>query len=134
MSWVVVLAGAALTAMLPAYRYSDGRPIPGREFVDALRVLSMLARAQKHGGPVRLREMSRQLRLLPHRSEAVLERAQRLGWTARTEKDGWVLARDADLLPVAEIYRAFAFDADAWQITEQDLKLTLTEYAIQEKK
>jgi membrane protein len=134
MSWVVVLAGAALTAMLPAYRYSDGRPIPGREFVDALRVLSMLARAQKHGGPVRLREMSRQLRLLPHRSEAVLERAQRLGWTARTEKDGWVLARDADLLPVTEIYRAFAFDADAWQITEQDLKLTLTEYAIQEKK
>jgi membrane protein len=134
MSWVVVLAGAALTAMLPAYRYSDGRPIPGREFVDALRVLSMLARAQKHGGPVRLREMSRQLRLLPHRSEAVLERAQRLGWTARTEKDGWVLARDADLLPVAELYRAFAFDADAWQIDETDLKLTLTEYAIKEKK
>ena len=55
MSWVVVLAGATLTAMLPAYRYAEGKPIAGREFVDALLVLSVLARAQNEGGPVRLR-------------------------------------------------------------------------------
>lgn len=134
MSWVVVLAGATLTAILPAYRYAEGRAIPGREFVDALLVLSMLARAQKHGGPVRLREMSRALRIMPHRCEAVLERAARLGWTARTDKDGWVLARDADLLRLSDIYKAFAFDAETWQIDPADLALNLKEYSMKEKK
>jgi membrane protein len=134
LSWVVVLAGATLTAMLPAYRYAEGRPIPGREFVDALLVLAMLARAQKHGGPVRLREMSRELRIMPHRCEAVLERAARLGWAVRTDKDGWVLARDAHLLKVSEIYKAFAFDAETWHIDPSDLALDLGEYAVKENK
>src|SRR5687767_2904642 len=102
LSWVVVLAGATLTAMLPAYRYAEAKPIAGRDFVDALLVLSVLARAQGEG-PVRLRQISKQLRLMPHRCEAVLERAARLGWTARTDKDGWVLVRDSDLLPVSEV-------------------------------
>src|SRR5688572_20506054 len=47
MSWVVVLAGATLTAMLPAYRYAEAKPIPGRDFMDALLVLTVLARAQR---------------------------------------------------------------------------------------
>ena len=133
MSWVVVLAGGTLTAMLPAYRYAEAKPIPGRDFVDALRVLSVLARAQVEGGPVRLREISSKLRLMPHRCEAVLERAARLGWTARTEKDGWVLARDADLLPVAEIYKHYVFDAQTWGIDGSDLALTLRQYSTKEK-
>jgi len=131
--WVVVLAGATLTAMLPAYKYAEGKPIPGREFVDAVLVFSVLARAQKEGGPVRLREISRQLRLMPHRCEAVLERAARLGWAARTDKDGWVLARNAELLQVADIYKAFAFDAETWQIGQSDLTLNLSEYSMKEK-
>ena len=134
MQWVVVLAGATLTAMLPAYRYAEGKPIPGREFVDALLVLSMLARAQKTGGPVRLRQISKQLRLMPHRCESVLERAARLGWVARTEKDSWVMAREATLLPVSEIYKAFAFDAETWQIGDADLGLTLSEFSMKDKK
>src|SRR4030095_9936551 len=123
--WVVVLAGATLTAMLPAYRYAEGKPLPGRDFMDALLVFSVLARAQKTGGTVRLRQISKQLRLMPHRCEAVLERAARLGWPARTDKDGWVLARDAALLPVAAIYKAFAFDAETWQFGDPDLALNL---------
>jgi membrane protein len=133
MSWVVVLAGGTLTAMLPAYRYAEAKPIPGRDFVDALLVLSVLARAQVEGGPVRLREISNKLRLMPHRCEAVLERAARRGWTVRTDKDGWVLARDADLLPVAQIYQAFAFDAETWGVGESDFALTLRQYSSKEK-
>jgi len=133
MSWVVVLAGGTLTAMLPAYRYAEAKPIPGRDFVDALLVLSVLARAQVEGGPVRLREISNKLRLMPHRCEAVLERAARRGWTVRTDKDGWVLARDADLLPVAQIYQAFAFDAETWGVAESDFALTLRQYSTKEK-
>jgi membrane protein len=133
LSWVVVLAGATLTAMLPAYRFAEGKPIPGRDFMDALAVLSVLARAQNKGGAVRLRQISYQLRLMPHRCEAVLERAARLGWAARTERDSWVLARDADTIRVADMYRLFAFDAEIWGIGEADLKHTLREFATKEK-
>ena len=133
MSWVVVLAGGTISAMLPAYRFAESKPLPGREFMDALLVLAVLARAQKSGGPVRLRQISNELRLMPHRCEAVLERAARLGWTARTDKDGWVLAREAALLPVAAIYKAFAFDADTWGIGQPELALNLREYSDKEE-
>jgi len=133
LSWVVVLAGATLTAMLPAYRFAEGRPIAGRDFMDALAVLSALARAQSRGGPVRLQQVSNQVRIMPHRCEAALERAARLGWTVRTDKDSWVLARDADELKVAEIFRVFAFDADTWGVSESDLKKTLRDYAVKDK-
>jgi membrane protein len=133
MSWVVVLAGATLTAMLPAYRFAEGRPIPGRDFMDALAVLQVLARAQDKGGPMRLASISSQVRTMPYRCEAALERAAKLGWTVRTDKDSWVLARDADSLRVAELYHAFAFDADKWGFDERDLKLTLREFGMKEK-
>ena len=134
MSWVVVLAGATLTAMLPAYRFAEGRLIPGRDFMDALNVLSVLARVQEKGGAMRLSQISNQVRTMPHRCEAALERAARLGWTARTDKDSWVLTRDAEALRVADVYRAFAFDADTWGITEGDLKLSLRDFATRDKK
>jgi membrane protein len=133
-SWVVVLAGATLTAMLPAYRLAEGKPIAGRDFMDAMAVLSVLARAQNRGGPVRLAQISNQVRIVPHRCEAALERAVRLGWTARTDKDSWVLARDADELRVADVYRVYAFDAEAWGIEKSDLAATLREFATKEKK
>ena len=133
LSWVVVLAGATLTAMLPAYRFAEGKPIPGRDFMDALAVLSVLARAQDEGGAVRLARISNQVRLMPHRCEAALERATRLGWTARTVRDAWVLARDAAAIGVADIYRCFAFDAETWGIGDGELKRTLREYATQDK-
>src|SRR5687767_7380224 len=133
MSWVVVLAGATLTAMLPAYRYAEGRPIAGRDFMDALAVLSVLVRARNKGGPVRLAQISNQVRLMPHRCEAALERVARRGWVARTDKDSWVLARDADELKVADLYRVLAFDAETWGITQDDLHATLRDYAMKEK-
>jgi membrane protein len=134
MSWVVVLAGATLTAMLPAYRFAEGKPIPGRDFMDALAVLSVLARAQDRGGAVRLSQISNQVRTMPHRCEAALERAARQGWTTRTDKDSWVLTRDANTIRVADIYRAFAFDAETWGISDAELKLNLRDFATKEKK
>lgn len=134
LSWVIVLAGATLTAMLPAYRFAEGKPIPGRDFMDALAVLSVLARVQDKGGPMRLAHISNEVRLMPHRCEAALERAARLGWTVRTDKDSWVLARDADTLRVADVYGAFAFDAETWGVAQADLDNTLREFAIREKK
>jgi len=70
---------------------------------------------------------------MPHRCEAALERAARLGWAVRTDRDSWVLARDADAIRVADIYRAFTFDAGAWGIADADFELGLREFAKKEK-
>jgi membrane protein len=134
LSWAIVLGGATLTAMLPAYRYAEARPIPGRDFMDALAVLAVLARAQDKGGAVRLRQISSEVRLMPHRCEAALERASRLGWTVRTERDSWALARDAATLSLIDVYRAFAFDEETWGMAQVDLKQTLRQFATEEKK
>ncbi|MGQ0547890.1 MAG: YihY family inner membrane protein [Betaproteobacteria bacterium] len=129
LSWVVVLAGAALTAMLPAYYIDERKPLAGSDFVDALAVLSALAQAHADGRILTLRRLTAQLRLMPHRCEQVLERSRVLGWTARTEKDGWVLTRDPAGISVTDLFRAFVFDAQAAGLPEGHLGLSLKEYA-----
>jgi membrane protein len=134
LSWVVVLAGATVTAMLPAYRYARARPLPGRDFMDALAVLRVLARAQDRGKSVRLRTIANEVHMMPERAEAALERAARLGWTVRSERDAWVLALDADALTLEQVYHAFAFDWQTWAIEPAGLKQTLREAAIDKDK
>jgi membrane protein len=128
-SWVVVLAGATLTAMLPSYRLAEGRRVPGRELAEALAVLGALARAQEEGRVLTLRRISKQVQLVPHRCEMVLESARGLGWTTRTERDGWVLTRDADDVNLNEVYRAFVLDPDSAGVRDVDLGLSLRQYA-----
>lgn len=113
-SWLVVLAGATFTAMLPGYRVitSERNRAPGRELTDALDILGVLARAQDGGFVLPLTRIAAQAGVMPHRCELVLERCAALGWVAKTEKDGWVLARDADTIRVADVYRAFVLDPD----------------------
>jgi membrane protein len=131
MSWLIVLAGAAFTAVLPGYAGAihERRRIPGQDYADALVVLAMLARAQKEGRVMRLRHIARRMRVLPYRAERVLERMARLGWTAPTEKDGWILARDPEALRVADVYRIFVLDTDALGLPEVDLGLSLQAFS-----
>jgi membrane protein len=130
----VVLTGAIFTAMLPVFRAKPERHrVPGEELAEALGVLSELARAHQEGRVVPLNALARQLRILPDRCEQILERARALGWAARTERDGWVLARDAHTIQLAEIYRAFVFDADAVGVPQTDLGLSLRDFLRKEK-
>ena len=133
MSWAVVLAGATLTAMLPSYRLAEGSHVPGRELAEALAVLGALAQAQSQGRVVSLRRLSKQVRVVPHRCEAVLERGRDLGWTARTERDGWLLTRDADAVTLDEIYRGFVLDPESAGVRDVDLGLSLRQYAEKER-
>ncbi len=134
LSWLVVLTGAIFTAMLPVFRAKPERHrVPGEELADALGVLGALARAHREGRSVRLNVLARQLRLLPDRVEQILERATALGWAARTDRDGWVLTRDATTIQVAEVYRAFVFDAEAVGVPEGDLGLSLRDFVQREE-
>ena len=73
------------------------------------------------------------LRILPHRCEHVLELAARLGWVARTGRDGWILARDPETLRVADVFRAFVYDAGAIGIPESEFGLTIKEFSQRER-
>jgi len=140
LSWLVVLIGATITAMLPAFG-ADGserkRP-PGRDLEDALAVLGALARAQERGEVESLTRLARRIRRMPHRCEQVLERCAALGWVVNTERDGWLLAREADSIRVADVYRAFVLQPEAlsgeaaplsehWKHVESDLSMNLKE-------
>jgi len=128
-SWVVVLAGAVFTAMLPAYHAKpEVRMKPGERLGELLRALSILARAHGEGRVVLLNTLARQLRAQPYRLEEVLERAAARGWAARTERDGWVLARDASSIQLAELYEEFVFDSAAVGVSKADLGLSLQDY------
>jgi membrane protein len=113
-SWLIVLVGATFTALLPGYRVitaEHSRP-PGRELTEALDVLGVLARAQNDGKVLPLTFIAQQAQVMPHRCELMLERCAGLGWAAKTERDSWVLARDADTIRVADVYRAFVLDPE----------------------
>ena len=132
-SWLIVLTGAIFTAMLPAYYAKPERHrVPGEALADALGVLAALARAHAGGRVVRLNALARELRMLPDRCEAILERAAVRGWAARTDGgEGWVLARDATAIQVADVYRAYVFDAEAIGV-HPDLALSLRDYLAKE--
>ena len=135
LSWLVVLTGAIFTAMLPAFRSKPERHrVTGEALADALGVLGALARAHASGRVVPLNVLARDLRLLPDRVEEILERAKALGWAARTEKDRWVLARDAASISLGDVYRMFVFDADAVGVPEADLALSLRDFMQREQK
>jgi membrane protein len=111
-SWVVVLIGANFTALAPGYHVitaEHDRP-PGRELTEALDVLAVLAHAQNDGKVLPLEFIARQAGVMPYRCETLLERCAGMGWAAKTERDSWVLARDADTIRVADVYRSFVLD------------------------
>ncbi len=148
-SWVVVLFGATITAMLPGFRgmRAERERAPGRDLFDALAVLTALARAQEGGRALGLVRLALQARLLPYVCERMLERAAALGWTAKTEKGSWVLTRSAATIRVADVYLGFVLDSQAqsgtvetldplreplaahWKHIESDFALTLADLA-----
>lgn len=133
LSWLIVLAGATLTAMLPAYNLQEARDIPGGVLVHALRILALLARAQADGRELSLRRITAHVRIMPDHCEEILDQAQALGWTTRTDRDSWVLARDADTISVGELFRAFVYDSAAVGVGEDAFGLSLRQYAESEE-
>ncbi|MBB5208875.1 YihY family inner membrane protein [Chiayiivirga flava] len=108
-SWVVVLLGASFAASLSAFRFQPANlrlPV-GFEMFGLLRLLGRFEEAQSTGRSLHTEE----LRVLePSLTDDLLMRM--LGEMAaiqvlqRTENGGWVLVRDLDHLPLAELYEA----------------------------
>lgn len=115
LSWVVVLLGGTITALVPGYRYGDRRRGvgAGQHFYDVLAMMGELVRAQRNGEVRPLARLAHDLRLPPEQCERLLDRLAAAGWAAAAGGDAWVLVRDGNALTVADVYRLFVLDERA---------------------
>jgi membrane protein len=112
-SWMIILVGAVFTAALPYLRGGVRvRKALGSEFLDALHLLRLLHRAHADGRVHSTYELRAGVRLPMEQCESLLDRLAGAGWITRASGDGWVLARDAGEIRLAEVYRQFVFDPD----------------------
>jgi membrane protein len=124
-SWVVIVAGALITALAPDFgvlRESTGRA-PGTGFEEALALLLVLAQAQRVPEVLELRHIAQRVALTNHRAESLLERMASLGWLARSAGDRYVLAYDPEKLRVADVYRQFVLGGKKSAIAEGNAAL-----------
>jgi membrane protein len=135
-SWMVVLIGATVAAMLPGFRNigAEVNRAPGRDLAEALEVLGVLAKAQAEGRVVPVTRIASEAGMLPYRAETILERGAELGWVAKAEKEGWLLARDAKAIKVDDVYRAFVYDAESGGVSAAELELSLHQFSGEERK
>jgi membrane protein len=114
-SWLVVVFGAVVVAVLPEWRERAGRaePAPGTDFFDALQILKVLWLAHREGKVVRLSDLFGTVKVRLDRIEAILEAMIGATWITRAAPRGWVLSRDPGTIAVADVFRLFVFNAES---------------------
>jgi membrane protein len=119
-SWVVVVFAAVVTAGLSYWRSGGVKNPgpPGSLFVDALETMVLLARAHAAGEVLTLEQLRSNVKLPWEEMEFILDRLVACGWAAKLHGNGWILARDADTIPVIEIFRNFVIRSEAILATD----------------
>jgi membrane protein len=128
-SWLVILIGAEVTAALPYLRTGGVRlkRRVGEQFLEAMRLLRHLYQAHRDGHVPGTAELRVYLRLPFEETERLLDRLAAGGWVAQTAGDGWVLARDAAEIKVADVYREFVFRADLAEEAESNFEVLVAQ-------
>lgn len=121
LSWVVVVFAAVITAVLPYWRTGGVKEkgCPGSQFVDALEIMALLARAHRDGEVKNLQQMRTIVKISWEDMEAILDKLVDSGWVAKLQGNGWVLARDASRINVIDVYRQFVFSEAAGEVTDE---------------
>jgi membrane protein len=121
LSWVVVVFGAVITAVLPYWRTGGVKRegVPGSQFIDALDILGMLWRAHREGRVFNLQQLRSVVKLSWEDMEAILDQLVDAGWVAKLQGNGWVIARDASQISVRDVYRRFLVSEAAAAGTEE---------------
>ncbi len=127
LSWVVVMFAAVITAVLPYWRTGGVKAVgsPGSQFVDALEILGLLARAHREGQVKNLQQLRSIVKISWEDMEAILEKLINRGWAAELQGNGWVLSRDPGRIRLVDIYRAFVFSDEASNSTDEQVIRTL---------
>jgi membrane protein len=134
LSWLVVLGGAVLVAVLPEWQRNavGARYAPGGDFVHALRALELLWRLRRSNTAVATGRLHATVRLRVDRLEWILSVLLQAGCVVRTRSGGWQLSAGAAAMTVGEVYRRFVFDLDARNTadgTGEDLDARIRELA-----
>lgn len=111
MSWLVVMLGAEIAAILPEWRAGSGRKDAPDEaeatprLAAALAVLNVLAVAARDGRMVRSSKLVETARIGPARLSELTETLQRKGYVTRAEKGAWVILRDLNQVSLHQLVR-----------------------------
>ncbi|KAA0911675.1 YihY family inner membrane protein [Pusillimonas sp. ANT_WB101] len=116
LSWLVILLGATLAAILPSLRQRRWalQHFPGDKFIDALHVLHALWKAQRTATPGRSTSFLREhLHLHDDELSLVLKELKELGYVVDTENDAgvlWVLSCDQRETDIGRLLDAMVID------------------------
>jgi membrane protein len=115
MSWVIVLLGALIAAILPSF-LDRTRVVPafcGDQTLGALNMLICLAKAQEEGHPADFSHLRNCARLADDQCEFILGKLRDAGWAVRSEEGHWVLSARPEHIGLAAIIERFALSTTA---------------------
>lgn len=117
-SWLMVLLGAVVVAVLPDWRagMADATQVPGSEFLGAIKILQTLG---ADGGRVRDIVVLQSVVSMPlEHIEATLEIMETRQWVRHTGAGRWKLSCPLARIAVADVYALFVFDGTLCPVDE----------------
>ena len=113
-SWIVIMAGAVITATLPEWRFNraGGSEAGLARIGYALEVIAKLAAAQNTGTGLPTGALARVLSIPDLTLGDVLDRLKAGHFVAVTDDGRWILSRDLDRVALADIVHHFGFGID----------------------
>ena len=124
LSWLTVLLGALITALLSHWRGDPASKLSTTaQLYYALRILKMMSDGMHSGTVQSLSALSSQLKIGFDSLEQILEKLTQANMVRKLAGNGWVMIRDAEHMPLTELYRLFVFDPSALAAQHDDAKI-----------
>jgi membrane protein len=122
--WLVVLAGAIITASLSYWRSAAWRRPSDfrRHFQDAVEILLLLREAQSEGRALPLSYLRKRIGAGDDQISSLLDALEQKKMIHRGS-DGWVLQRSAETLPLNEVMRLFLDERSSEPRDEVEIEL-----------
>lgn len=111
LSWLIVLLGAVIVAVLPDWRAGAcaGQQLAGHRFYRVLALLRDLAVAHRTGAVLSTARLQQTAGLTAADTESLLVELARCGWVCEAARGGWVLGRDTGEIMLADVFQRFVF-------------------------
>jgi len=109
LSWIVILFGAVVVAVLPRWRMGGmvQEEVPGARFFLTLKLIEILFGEHGTAQTSSAAQIAAVAGISEEETEQLLERMHQEGWVRHVAPAGWVLTRDLATLSVLDVYRLF---------------------------